>query len=75
MIRSEAPAAVDVVHLDAFDPEENRVGHYSGNLPVTHSWASKLLPFAVNDQPGVWTIRVRDLLSGTSEVAKLQVEP
>ena len=75
MIRSEAPAAVDVVHLDAFDPEGNRVGHYSGNLPVTHSCASKLLPFAVNDQPGVWTIRVRDLLSGTSEVAKLQVEP
>ena len=75
MIRSEAPAAVDVVHLDAFDPEGNRVGYYSGNLLVTHSGASRLLPFAFNDQPGVWTIRVRDLHSGVTEVAKPQVEP
>ena len=75
MIRSEAPAAVDVVHLDAFDPSGNKVGYYSGNLLVTQSGASKLLPFAFNDRPGVWTILAKDLLSGATEVAKLQVEP
>jgi hypothetical protein len=75
MFRSDAPAAVDVVHLDLFDPGGNRVEHYSGNLLVTHSGASKLVPFAFNDQPGIWTTRVRDLLSGATDVAKLQVEP
>jgi len=75
MIRSGATAVVDVVHLDAFDPSGNKVGYYSGNLLVTQSGASKLLPFAFNDRPGVWTILAKDLLSGATEVAKLQVEP
>jgi len=75
VIRPDDPTAVDVVHFDAIGPGENDVAHYSGNLLVTRSGASKLLPFAFNDQPGIWTIRVRDLLSGATEVAKLQVEP
>jgi hypothetical protein len=75
MIRSGATAAVDVVHLDAFDPGRNKVGYYSENLLVTQSEASKLLPFAFNDRPGVWTILAKGLLSGATEVAKLQVEP
>jgi len=75
LIRSDSPAAVDVVHLDAVDPAGNTVGHYSGNLVATQSGVSKVLPFALNDPPGVWKIRVSDLLGGTTEVAELQVEP
>ena len=59
----------------AVDPAGNTVGHYSGNLIVKGSGISKLLPFAFDDPPGVWTIRVKDLLGGTTEVAELQVEP
>jgi Beta-galactosidase len=74
-IRTDSAAAVDVVHLDVIDPAGNIVDHYSGNLLVPRGSVPKLLPLAFNDQPGVWSIRVRDLLGGGSEVAKLQVEP
>jgi len=74
-IQTNSPAAVDVVHLDVIDPAGNIVAHYSGNVLVPQGGVSKLLPLAFNDQPGVWSIRVRDLLGGGSEVAKLQVDP
>ena len=74
-IQSDSAAAVDVVHLDVIDPAGNIVAHYSGNLLVPRDGVSKLLPLAFNDRPGVWSIRVRDLLGGGSEVAELQVEP
>jgi len=75
LIRLDSPAAVDVVHLDAIDPAGNAVAHYSGNLLVTRGEVSTLLPFAVNDLPGVWTIRVKDILGGATAVTELQVEP
>lgn len=64
-----------MVHVDAIDPAGNTVAHFSGNLLVTRSGVSKLLPFAFDDQAGVWTIRVRDVLAGAIDVAELQVEP
>jgi len=73
-IHSDLPAALDVVHLDVIDPEGSIVAHYSGNLSVTRGAASKLLPFAVNDKPGIWTIRARDLVSGATATAELKVE-
>jgi hypothetical protein len=74
-VRSDSSAAADVVHLDVIDPAGNIVAHYSGNLLVPRGGVSKLLPLAFNDQPGIWSIRVRDLLGGGSKVAELQVEP
>jgi hypothetical protein len=75
LIRSGTPAAVDVVHLDVVDPAGNTLAHYSGNLLVPETGVWKLLPLAFNDQPGIWTIRARDLLGGGTEVAELEVEP
>jgi hypothetical protein len=74
-IQSDSPAAVNVVHLDVIDPAGNTIAHYSGNLLVPRGGVSKLLPLAFNDQPGIWSIRVKDLLGGGSEAAELQVEP
>jgi hypothetical protein len=74
-IRTDPYAAANVVHLDVVDPAGNIAAHYSGNLLVGRSEVAKLLPLAVNDQPGVWSIRARDLLGGGSEVAQLLVEP
>jgi hypothetical protein len=64
----------DVVRLGVIDPEGSTVAHYSGNLSVTRGEASKLLPFAFNDKPGIWTIRARDLLNGATATAELKVE-
>jgi hypothetical protein len=73
-IHSDAAGASDVIHLDVIDPEGSTVAHYSGNLSVTRGEASKLLPFAFNDKPGIWTIRARDLLNGATATAELKVE-
>src|SRR5262249_12730908 len=56
-IHSDSLAAIDVIHLDVVDPEGATVAHYSGNLSVIQGGASRLIPFALNDKPGVWTIR------------------
>ncbi len=75
LIGSSSHAALDVIHLDVIDPEGSTVAHYSGNLLITGAETTKLLPFAVNDKPGVWTIRAKDLLGGVIATAAVVVEP
>ena len=74
-IRTDPAAAVDVVHIDTIDPEGETIAHYSENLLVTGGAASKVVPFALNDQPGLWMIRASDLLSGKAVTVGLEVEP
>jgi hypothetical protein len=74
-IRSDNPAALDIVHLDVIDPNGNAIAHYSGNLVVSRGAAARQLPLALNDKTGVWTIRAGDLISGQTATAELTVEP
>ena len=74
-VSSTSQAALDVIHLDVIDPEGNTIAYYSGNLLMTDSRITKLLPFAVNDKPGIWTLRATDLLGGAMATAELVVEP
>ena len=74
-ISSTSPAALNVIHLDVIEPEGIRVAHYSGNLLSNGAKSTKLLPFAINDKPGVWTIRAKDLLGGATTTTDLVVEP
>jgi len=74
-ISSTSPAALNVIHLDVIEPEGITVAHYSGNLLINGAKSTKLLPFAINDKPGVWTIRAKDLLGGATSTAELVVEP
>jgi hypothetical protein len=73
-IRPGAPAALDVLRVDVVDPTGATVPHYSGNMIVAGA-AVKLLPIAFNDKPGIWKIRVKDLLSGETATASLNIEP
>jgi hypothetical protein len=74
-VSSSSAAALNVIHLDVIDPEDKTVAHYSGNLMIAGGENTRLLPFAVNDKPGVWTIRARDLLGGATATTELVVEP
>jgi hypothetical protein len=56
-IRADAVAGVNVVHVDTIEPDGKTVAHYSGNPLVTAGNATKLVLFALNDQPGLWVIR------------------
>ena len=70
----QTPAALHVVHVDAVNPEGQRVLHYSENVLAEGGHAMKLLPLAENDAAGIWTLRVHDLLSGQQKDVKVKVD-
>ena len=67
------PASSHVFHTDVVDPAGKVVAHYSGNVLAPSGRADKLLPLALNDQPGKWTIRVKDQLSGQAQTKSIEV--
>ena len=69
-----SPAATHVFHVDVVDPSGNVVPHYSGNLLAPGGKTMKLLPIAMNDQPGKWEVRVKDVLSGQTQTAVIKVQ-
>ena len=52
------------VHVETRDPDGAAVAVYSGNLTLHGAPAVWRVPFALNDRPGTWTIRVADRLTG-----------
>ena len=62
-----------VFHVDVLDPSGNKMLNYSGNLIAQHGAGHKLIPLAVSDATGKWTIRVRDLISGQTETRSVTV--
>jgi hypothetical protein len=74
-ISSSSATAFNVIHLDVIDPEGQTAAHYSRNLMIRGGGTTTLLPLAVNDKPGVWTIRATDLLGGAAVATDLVVEP
>jgi len=69
-----SPAATEVLHLDVIDPSGKVVDYYSGNIIAGSGHTAKLVPFAFNDPRGQWTLRVKDLLSGQTKTATLELE-
>jgi glycosyl hydrolase family 42 (putative beta-galactosidase) len=68
-----SPAATNVFHLDVIDPAGKTVDYYSGNIIAPAARQAKLVPFAVNDAAGKWTLKVHDLVSGQSRTASVEV--
>jgi len=68
-----SPAATHLLHVDVADPSGKISPCYSGNLLAGSGRTAKLLPLAVNDPAGKWEIRVKDLLSGQSAKAAIEV--
>ena len=67
------PAAAHVFHMDVVDPAGKIVPHYSGNVLAPGGRADRLLPLALSDQVGNWTIRVKDLLTGQTQTKSIEV--
>ena len=68
------PAAVHVLRVDVLDPEGKTVDSYSGNVLAPGGKAGKILPLAMNDRTGTWTVRVKDILTGQVQSAMIVVE-
>jgi len=70
---ASSTAAAHVFHMDVVDPAGKIAPYYGGNLLAPNGRADKLLPFALNDQVGKWTIRLKDMLSGQTQTASVEV--
>lgn len=66
-------AATHVFHLDIQNPAGEVVEYYSSNVLASGGSGEYAIPFACNDTPGRWTIRVKDLLSGQSQTVGVEL--
>ena len=64
-----------VVHLDVYGPDGTRHYSYSRNFAFqTGRWTGGV-PLALNDPPGKWTLRARDVTSGLTAQVVAEVRP
>ena len=64
-----SPDAVQIFHIEVRNPDGVLMDHYGANLRTTSGAAEHLLPLALNDPPGRWSITVRDAVSGRQETS------
>ena len=67
------PAQTGVFHVDVLGSGDKPMKPYSGNILAPRGSAELVLPLALNDPAGQWTINVKDLLSGQTREASVQV--
>lgn len=67
------PARADIFHVEVLDPEGKAIFRYTGNVLARGGAAAEVLPLALNDTPGKWTVQVKDLLSGQQQQAAIEV--
>lgn len=67
-------ASAEVFHIEVTDPKGNDVPFYSENLIADHGRAIKLLPFALSDAAGTWTLRIHDMLSAQTTTETITVQ-
>jgi hypothetical protein len=67
------PADKPVLHVEVTDPSGQVASQYGANVVLSGGSGEHGVPFAVNDTPGRWTVRVRDMLSGQQQEAAIEV--
>ena len=65
-------AGAHVFRIDVVDPDGTAVEHYGQNLAGQHGAAATSIPFAESDKPGTWTVRVRDVATGTTSSVAIE---
>lgn len=68
-VRAEKP----VVHVEVLDPSGQAARQYCANVVLSDARGEHLVPLAVNDAPGRWTVRVKDMLSGQTQESAVEV--
>jgi hypothetical protein len=62
-----------VLHVDLIDPSGETTWHYARNELAPSGKSSFALPLAINESPGTWTVRIRDVLTGVTGEAKVSI--
>jgi hypothetical protein len=64
-----------VLHVDLVDPAGRPVWHYARNELAPSGKLSLTVPLAANEKPGLWIVRVRDVLTGVAGGTQVLVAP
>ncbi len=74
-LRDEQGRPVDrsVVVIRVFDPAGKLVRYYSGNADIRDGAGRFTIPFAENDARGAWRVEARDVVSGLTAVAIVEL--
>lgn len=70
---AHSPALTDIFHVEVLAPDGKSIFQYSGNILALRGAAEKVIPLALNDPPGEWTIEAKDLLSGEEQKTAIEV--
>lgn len=63
-----------VVHVELINPQGQALWHYARNELLPGGQGSLRVPLALNEARGKWTVRVRDVLTGTEGEAGFAVQ-
>lgn len=61
-----------VIRMEVFGPDGKERWYLARNILAKTGQSKSVLPFALNDPTGTWTVRFRDIVSGT--VVKREIE-
>ena len=66
-------AGTSVFHVETRGPDGQLFPAYSGNILASGGSAEQVLPVALNDPNGKWTVQVKDLLGGQELKTSIEV--
>ncbi len=61
-------------HVTVLDPAGKEAEHYSGNFLLKNGKGVFELPFALNDSPGKWKLKVKDAATGMTGEASVNLQ-
>ncbi|NLY02038.1 MAG: hypothetical protein GXY83_38635 [Rhodopirellula sp.] len=74
-VESDSPALAHVVVVEVLGPDGKPRAHYGRKLFAPTGSAIARIPLAINDTPGLWTIRASDVATKRSAESHFTVSP
>lgn len=70
---ADGPLGDHVVHVRLLDPQGRSVWCYERNVLLPGGQGTIMVPFALNDTRGTWTLQVSDVLTGAQSQSRFSV--
>ena len=61
-------------HVEVLNPKGEKVEYYGGNVLLKNGKGRFEIPFALNDQTGLWTVKARDAVTGAKTAINIKLE-
>jgi len=67
-------AGLHIFRITLKSPSGKEIGYYADNVKAEQGRASGKIPLALNDEPGLWTLRIKDTASGQTVDAEFKID-